>query len=110
MKVRVLYKQNSVNVIYPAPKSRLPNESEDVWLKRVFNKATPEGVEYEDMDSSQLPPTREDRDAWEKKPGGGVQVNQQKAKQIKDEKKKKKLIQEEILKLAEKSLKDQGLI
>ena len=110
MKVRVLYKDNgSVAVIHPAPKSRRKDESEVDWLNRVLGKATPEGIDFEDMDDSQLP-SREDRNAWTKKQGGGVKVNTVKAKAIKDEVKRQDLIEKEKTKLAEASLKAKGLI
>jgi len=113
-KIRVVYKPDkAVAVIHPAPKSRCPNETEDQWLDRVFTKAMQEelkGLPYDDIDSSELPATREDRNAWEGEKGKGVSVNQEKAKQRKDATERKRLIENEKDKLAEKSLKDKGLI
>ena len=110
MKCRVVKTKNGVMVIYPAPKSRLPGESEEVWYARIMEKDTPKGAVYEDIDSSELPP-RDERDAWEfdtatKK----VKINKVKAQKIKEE----KLIREEKAKILEEqarqSLKDKGLL
>ena len=110
MKVRVIYKPDkSISVVHPAPNSRKAGETEEDWLKRVFDKATPPGCEYEDVEKSTLP-SREDRDAWEGEKGKGITINQTKAKEIKDERKKRELIEEEKTKLAEESLKAKGLI
>lgn len=95
MKVRILYKSDgSVAVIYPAPKSRRENESEVQWLKRIFDKVTPPNTEYEDVDASQLPKSREDREAWTGKKGSGVVVDITKAKKIRGEKERAALIQQ----------------
>jgi len=70
-------------------------EPEDQWLSRVFEKATPEELPYEDIDDSTLPNSREDREAWEHNPSGGVRVNAAKALQIKEAKSKAVLIASE---------------
>ena len=68
-KVRIVHKPDkSVAIIYPAPKSRRKDETEQQWLERVFVKAMiPHfiGFPYDDIDSSELPQTREYRNAWE---------------------------------------------
>ena len=62
--VRVLYHASgAISVIHPAPKSKLPSETEGEWLKRVLDEARPNGVNYKDMDSSQLP-SRDNRSEW----------------------------------------------
>ena len=38
-KIRVVYKPDkTVAIIYPAPKSRKSDETEEQWLERVFSK------------------------------------------------------------------------
>lgn len=90
MKVRILYninvitgkKDGTVSVTYPAPKSRRKDEAESEWLKRVFDKATPEGVEYEDIEKSELPQSREFRNAWTGQKGEGVGIDEVKKQAI----------------------------
>jgi len=111
MKVRVLYRPDGgISVVHPAKKSRKPGESENAWLTRVFDAVTPDGMEYEDMDSSELPDSREYRGIWEGQKGVGISIDSSKAEKIDREKKIKK---EEINILREqaiKSLKDKGEI
>lgn len=65
MKRRVLIqKDGSVAIIIPSANSRLENEPEEVWLKRVFDNATPEGLQYVDVDEMAIPSSREDREYW----------------------------------------------
>jgi len=79
MKVRILYNQDgTIAVIHPAPKSRREDETESEWLKRVFDKATPEGAEYEDVDKSKLPQSREFRHAWTGKKGKCIWIDEDK--------------------------------
>lgn len=104
-KVRVIYKPDkTVSVVYPAPKSRRPDESEEEWLERVFSKAIShpdfKDLPFDDLDHTELP-SREDRDAWEGEKGKGVKVNQVKAEAIKQEKEKKRLIEEEKKRILE---------
>lgn len=85
---RVLKRSDGgVSIIHPAPKSRKSNETEAEWLDRVLTKATPPGVNFEDIDSSDLPKDRDDRHAWEFDSNSKkVKVNQAK-KQAKDQEK-----------------------
>jgi len=108
-KVRVVYMPDkSVQVLHPSSKSI---HGIDGALKRQYEKdPILNGLPYDDIDSSALPQSREDRGAWEGKKGKGITVNQVKAKEIKDEKERKRLIEEEKHKLAEQSLKDKGVI
>lgn len=78
---RIIYREDGgVSVIIPAPKSRQKGESEAKWLKRVFSKATPEGVKFKDVDTAINPlPNRRFRNAWSKGPEG-LEVNLIKAK------------------------------
>lgn len=84
---RILYNTDgTVSIIHPAPKSRRAGETETHWLKRVFDKATPEGIEYEDMDKLKLPQSREFRNAWTGKKGKGISIDEVKAQKIRDAK------------------------
>lgn len=75
MKVRKLFNTDgTVAVIHPAPKSKKPWETEEQWLERVFIKANPNNLEYEDTDDSILP-SRRFRDAWDR---NGVNLNRAK--------------------------------
>lgn len=110
-KVRVLYHSDkTVSIIYPAPKSKRENETVDQWLKRVFDKATPNGIEYDDIDNLELPQTRENREAWEGEKGAGVFINQIKADLLKNEKIIETLIEEKKRKLAVDALINEGKI
>jgi len=126
-KVRIVYKPDgSVAVVHPASKSRRPDETEDQWLKRVFDNAMRpkynifgqqvnplHGMPHDDMDVSELP-TREDRDAWEGMKGKGIWVNEEKARKIRKERETRRLIEEEKRRLLEEQaiarLKEKGLL
>ena len=79
---RIVYREDGgVSVITPAPKSKREDETEAEWLKRVFGKATPEGSEYEDIDTKTNPlPDRRFRNAWKKGLKNAVEVSLSKAK------------------------------
>lgn len=67
-KVIVLYRENDeVSIIYPAPKSRRPEELENDWLLRILEKANTENLDYEIINKSDLPADRKDRNKWNKK-------------------------------------------
>ena len=106
-KVRVLKRNDGgVSVVYPISKSKRPGETEEQWLERVFAKANPNNLPYVDIDQSELPQDREDRNAWElddkeKK----VKINPVKARQIKEE----KLIKEEMAKIGNDEKRDQAI-
>lgn len=109
MIIRVVYKPDkSVSIIYPAPNSRRENKTEAQWLIRVFEKIMSQGrlkgLPYDDIDSSEIPQTREDRDAWEGKKGKGITINQEKAKEIRDAREQEKKVQEKIREMAIKEL------
>lgn len=117
MKCRVVYKlDKTVAVIHPVPKSKRLDETEEQWLKRVFDKPIqPQyndsgqqvnplyGCPYDDTDNSKLP-SREDRDAWEGEKGKGIIINQEKAKEIRDKRELEIKIQEKIREMAIKEL------
>lgn len=68
--VRVLYNlDGSVSVIHV---SKYDTQDE---LKTSFDKATPEGIEYEDIDSSELPENRADRNFWKKTKGNQFTID-----------------------------------
>jgi len=96
IKVRVVYKPDkSISVIYPVPGSRKPGETEAQWLQRVFDETMSgelSNLPYDDMDDSQLPATRIDRDAWEGEKGRPIELNSEKTKRTKDE----KLLEKEV--------------
>jgi len=80
---RILYNlDGTISVIHPAPKSRQKDETEAEWLKRVFDKATPEGVEYEDVEGSKIPQDREFRGAWTGKKGKGISIDKVKKREM----------------------------
>jgi len=86
MKVRIIKKQdNSISIIHPAIKSRRLDETEDKWLKRVFDKAIAtqnfKGLDYIDIDASELPNSREYRNAWELK-GDKISLNTAKVEEM----------------------------
>ena len=82
MNVRVLCNSDgSISIVYPAPKSRRQDETEDQWLTRVFDKATSEGAAFKDIDISSISADRTFRDAWELN-GDVVSVNMPKARAI----------------------------
>lgn len=107
-KVRIVYKPDkSVAIIHPALKSRRPDETEEQWLDRVFTKAMRgelKDLPYDDIDKSELPQTREERNAWEGEKGLGISINQEKAKKIKDAEELEEKIQETIREMAIKEL------
>ena len=96
-KVRVLKNlNNTVSIIYPAPNSKRPDETNEQWLERVFIKANPDNFPYVDMDNSELPQNRDDRGAWEfDENSKTIKINQIKAKQLRDE----KIIQERMVQI-----------
>ena len=112
MKVRVVYKPDkSVSIIYPAPKSRRDNETEEQWLGRVFDKTMKcsfKGLEFDDIDETTLPQTREDRDAWEGEKGKGISINRAKARRIKKIKETEEKIRMKLREIAIRELKREG--
>lgn len=84
---RILYNQDgTVSIITPALKSKRENETEKEWLARVFDKATPKNIEYEDVEDLAVPIDREFRGAWTGKKGDGISVDEVKKQKIIDEK------------------------
>lgn len=76
MTVRIFHKADgSLTIRHLAPKSRLLNETITQWENRLLNKNMPEYVEYEDIDSSELPENIEDRPFWTKEVGGNFSVD-----------------------------------
>lgn len=76
MKARILYRADGgISVIHPAPKSRRKDESEAEWLERVFDKATPDGCDHDDVDESEIPANRKYRNAWTGSKGKGISID-----------------------------------
>jgi len=100
MKCRILYFPNkSIKIIHPVPKSQRPGETEDAWLNRVFGKAMSHAggySDYEDVDTSVLPKTREHRGAWEKEKGGSLVINETKKQAVIDVREEAKNIEKEL--------------
>ena len=101
MKVRVLYKTDgSIYVVYPDPKSKNKDESKSKWLKRVFDLSTPDNVEYEDMDDSELP-DGDLQEFWVGKKGKKITIDKKKMNQ--------KLYKDKIQKEKERLLEQQAI-
>ena len=84
---RIIYREDGgISVIIPAPKSKREDETEAEWLKRVFDKATPEGAEFEDVGKDKIPQDREFRGAWTGKKGKGISVDKVKKLEMINEK------------------------
>lgn len=80
MKCRIVYKPDGqVSIIHPAPNARMPKETENAFLKRVFEKTMSDsgfkGLPYEDVDKSTLPQDRKDRDKWRGNKESGIYVD-----------------------------------
>ena len=85
MKVRILHNSDgTVSVFHPASKSRREDETEEQWVERVFTKATPDGVEYKDIDLDDEPLCDRDfRGAWIKGASGkALDIHIGKAREI----------------------------
>ena len=94
-KVRILHNTDgTVTVVYPAPKSKLTEI-------QALDKATPKGVEYDDVDVSEIPSDRSKRYAWKSSKGNGISVDET----IEDPEKEKK----DKNKSAKNKLKELGL-
>ena len=112
-KVRVIYKADgTVGVIHPALNSKRPGESESEWLDRVFVKAvsgTPlEGLDFDDVELSELPQSREDRPYWKGEKGKKISIDTAKKNADKSKKDRKEKIDNEVKRMAEQSLIDKG--
>ena len=96
MKKRLIYNSDkSVQVICAIRKSKSPNETEGQWLSRIFDKSTPIGAIYEDIEESLLP--TESIEAWIGEKGKPIIIDlsliQQKLDVRKAEARQKKLEQ-----------------
>ncbi len=77
-KRRVYYETDGqVRVVIPAPKSKKKNETEDEWLKRVYEKTElhKRGLLFDDVEVTDLPQDRTKRRRWRGTPGNGVIVD-----------------------------------
>lgn len=74
--VRVLKNvDGSIKVIHPAFNSKKESESLEQFLNRVFSKANPDNLTYEDIDSSLIPGDRKDRNFWKKDNGKAIEID-----------------------------------
>ncbi len=106
-KVRIVYKPDkSVAVIHCAPKSKL---SENDAFAKATKEGGFEGLDYEDIDSTQRP-DRKDRAGWEGEKGKGISINLAKVKVASDAIIRKQKIEAEKDKMAEERLKARGEI
>jgi len=110
MKVRVVCRPDkTVAVIYPAPKSRRGDETEEQWLERVFTKALQgelKGLPFKDIDAVELPQGRDSRDAWVwDELAGKITINPVKAEKIRRE----KLIREEMFRLEQEGKRQKAI-
>jgi len=97
--VRILKNlDGTISVIYPAPKSKKATETMEQWLNRVFTKANPKSLPYEDIDSSELPATRIDRKYWKKELTKPITIDTVK-KNVDVQKKADKKAEKETLRL-----------
>ena len=90
MKVKVVEcKDGNVSVIYPVFKSKREDETEDQWLKRVFDKAMKENENIDELnckhktiEHTKLPQSREHRSAWKFHSTKGVTIDTKKIAEI----------------------------
>ncbi len=89
MKNRILYLANEkIAVIIPALNSKRPNENEEDFLKRTFEKAQQNipFIEFEDVEDSTLP-SREFRNAWRGSKITGIKIDSTEKQKIENERK-----------------------
>ena len=99
MKCRIVYKPDkSVTVIHYAPKSKLTYEQA---MDKAMQGAL-SGLSFDDVENTELPPTREYRNAWEKEKGKPFTINQTKKDQI-DAAKNAPTVEDRIKALEEKT-------
>ena len=107
MKKRILFNgDGSIGIITPAIKSKKKTETEDEWLTRVFEKATPQGAVYKDYNEEDLP--TESVEFWSGSIETGVFFDQDKKNKYEEEESNGKIIQEKIRDLAISELKKEG--
>lgn len=113
MKCRVVYRvDGGISVIHPAPKSKRPEETEEQWLERVFSKAMQgelKDLPYDDIDSSELPQSREDRNAWIGEKDKGISIDQVKAAKLRADKEREKKIQKKLREMAIREIEKEKL-
>ncbi len=79
-KRRVFYKPDGqVSICTPAPGSKRENEIDQEWLDRVFKKAAQNPkyatLPFDDIDATDLPADRSQRDKWRGSQGHGVSID-----------------------------------
>ena len=100
--VRVVYrKDGGVSVITP-----VSSDNTATTFEKTMNESPDlKGCEYKDMDSSELPLDRADRDYWTKKEDGGIKIDETKKNNFLQNRQKK----EQDKKSVEDKLKTLGL-
>ena len=76
-------------------------------MKRLMSQ-NPRSSSSEIIDSSELPQSREDRNAWTGEKGKGVSIDQVKAAALRADREAKAKIDERMREIAIESLKDDG--
>lgn len=108
MKVRAIYREDGgVSIVHPNSKKQKKGETENAFLKRVFDKATPEGAEYEDIEPYNLL-TRKTRQFWKGKKGEGLSIDFDKKTEKETEDSFLKKIEGEKQNMAIEALKGKG--
>ena len=104
MKVRIVYKSDkTIAIIRPAPKSKRRDESIEQWIERVLSKGMQgelEGLLYDDINISDLPQDRKDRNAWRGEKGQDIWIDQNVVQQLQTEKENKGKIDNKIRQMA----------
>jgi hypothetical protein len=78
---RVIYNaDDSVMIMSPNPKARLKGESVAEQLERFYQRhllghSHHSGLDYEDLDTSELPSDRVNRGKWRKRVDGGIKID-----------------------------------
>ena len=90
-----------------ALKSRRSDETEEQWMERIMNR-NPRSSSNEIIDSSELPQSKEDRDAWTGEKGQGISIDEVKAVKLRTDKEIKMKIDKKIRRKAIDDLIDEG--
>ena len=101
--VRVVYKPDGTVAIIHQVKKGTPQV---IFNETIADSPELQGLPYEDMDITELPQTREDRNYWIKKQSGGIKIDTGKKNADKQAKKDKKDKIKQKLKLTDKELAD----
>ena len=99
MKVIVIKRPDGGISIMPInPESKKPDETNEEWYARSAEggmRGELAGLPWEVVDKSELPPSREERNAWEKEKDKPIKINKAKSDEIKIAKEMKKVTEDE---------------